>query len=231
MDSFISNEKNDNIRNNYLRNKVKLYNGYKITSDVLKQISYIESRAVLVRNDVAMTYCNINTLYELCDLHDSEPENEFIILGDDWYISYTELPGLCAIEINDWISISNNKNTFLQTIEMISTFKQLFLGYEDCLIYAALRHSTSYNFYKFILSNEYINQLTDQISLEDEKIKKEILDEILSIYGSIEKYLLDENRKKYENEHLEDYIYHNICFEVTNKFVTKYQRVLKLFKN
>ena len=197
MDSFISNEKYDNVRNNYLRNKVKLYNGYKITSNVLRQISYIESRAVLVRNNVDMTYCNINTLYELCDLHNSEPENEFLILGDDWYISYTELPDLCAIEINDWISISNNENTFLQTIEMISTFKQLFLGYEDCLIYARLRHSTSYNFYKFILSNEYINQLTDQIDLEDEKIKKEILDEILSIYGSIEKYLLDKNRKRY----------------------------------
>ena len=150
MDSFISNEKYDNVRNNYLRNKVKLYNGYKITSNVLRQISYIESRAVLVRNNVDMTYCNINTLYELCDLHNSEPENEFLILGDDWYISYTELPDLCAIEINDWISISNNENTFLQTIEMISTFKQLFLGYEDCLIYARLRHSTSYNFYKFI---------------------------------------------------------------------------------
>ena len=42
--------------------------------------------------------------------------------------------------------------------------------------------------------------------------------------NSLYSYLEDENREKYQQASIEDYIYHDVSFNVTNAFINKYKK-------
>lgn len=206
-----------------MRKNVEYYNGYDITKYVLKRVNLIDSKRTKEEiTQFAME--KINTLDELCEISELTPENIHIILGEDWYIIYVNLSDE-EIGIEDWVAINKVKNKFAQTIEMFNALKKILLEYEQSKIYSMLRHSTSYPFYKKLLDNGYLEERYNNIELDDYLPKiEEIKQGILTKYDSIEEYLQDESREKYEGSHLGDYIYHNVSFSITDKFRRKYKK-------
>ena len=165
----------------------------------------------------------IKSLNSLCKSHGTTPKNEHVILGEDWYIIYTDISDT-EIEVKDWVAIHNVENKFSQTIEMFNALKHILLEHENSIIYSTLRHSTSYQFYKKLLNEGYIEEGFDIIDFDDcNQELEEIKQKILSKYDSIDDYLSDEFREKYESSSVEDYIYHDVSFNITNSFKNRYK--------
>ena len=206
-----------------MRKKVEYYSGRKITKDVLRRINLIDLKRIQEGiNKFSME--EINSLKELCDSHETRPKNEHIILGEDWYIIYTDLSDM-EIEIKDWVAINSVDNKFTQTMEMFNALKQILLKHKDHDIYSTLRHSTSYPFYKKFLDQGYFEESYDILDFDDENPKlEEIKEKILSEYDSLYDYLEDENRNKYEDASVDDFIYHDVVFNVTDVFTNKYKK-------
>ena len=205
-----------------MRKKVEYYNGRKITKEVLKKVNLIELKSIEEGiTQFGMGY--VKTLSELSNSHKTKPKNEHLILGEDWYISYTTKKNN-EIEINDWISITKVENKFEQTIEMFNAIKQILITYKDSNIITTLRHSTSYPFYKKFLDTGYLEELIDEVDFDDYLPQlEEINEKILEQYNGIEEYLLDPNRNRYEKYHIEDFIYHEVIFIVSEKFKNRYK--------
>ena len=208
-----------------MRKKVEHFQGYEITPKILKEIKRIDTERM---EEGKTEFANTETkkLRNLCKIHESKPIQEHIILGEDWYISYTEVSEN-EIEITDWVAIDKVENKFTQTMEMLTALKIILLEHKHCDIYGMLRHSTSYPFYKKLIDKGFVDEeeATDVIFFDDSQPELEkIKEEILSEYDSIEDYLKDEFRKKYEGTHIEDHIYHEIVFNMSDKFRNNYKK-------
>lgn len=206
-----------------MRKKVEYYNGYNINRRVIHRINLIDLKRIK-EGITEFTMEKIKNLKSLCEIHDTTPEQEHIILGEDWYINYTDISE-DEIEINEWVAINNVENKLTQTMEMYTALKKILLKHAQKDIYAMLRHSTSYKFYQKFLSAGYIEESLDILDFDDsspelEKIKYKILTE----YDSFEEYLSDENRERYESESVEDFIYHEVSFNVTEEFKHRYKK-------
>ena len=202
-----------------MREKVKHYQGTEITPEVIRKMNLIE----LLRQREGLTIFtieNINNLEELCDYHDTKEEQENIILGEDWYLIYTTYND--ELEIQEWISINNVKDKLVQTMEMFSWIKNILLENKDKTIYSTLRHSTSYNFYKLFLEKGYIDEIYKSIDIEDD-IPKDLLSLIENRDNSSLEEYLDNEKKEILND-LPDFIFHNVEFLVTDKFIEKHNK-------
>ena len=147
-----------------MRGKVEYYNDRKITKEVLKKVNFIELKSIEEGiTQFGMGY--VKTLSELSNSHKTKAKNEHLILGEDWYISYTTKKNN-EIEINDWISITKVENKFEQTIEMFNAIKKILITYKDSNIITTLRHSTSYPFYKKFLDEGYLEELIDEVDFD-----------------------------------------------------------------
>lgn len=205
-----------------MRMKVEYYSGNKINNKVLKRINLIDLKRIQ-EGITKFSIERIKSLKTLCKSHETTPENEHVILGEDWYIIYTDISDT-EIEIKDWVAIHNVENKFSQTIEMFNALKHILLEHENHIIYSTLRHSTSYQFYKKLLNEGYIEEGYDIIDFDDcNQELEEIKQKILSKYDSIDDYLSDEFREKYESSSVEDYIYHDVSFNITNSFKNRYK--------
>lgn len=206
-----------------MRKKVEHYEGNEITKEILQRIRLIDEKRIqegITQFDME----EINSLEDLCEIDELTPEQIHIILGEDWYIVYAYISEE-EIDIKDWVAIDKVENKFTQTMEMFSALKKILLAHKDYDIYSMLRHSTSYPFYQKMLKEGLVEEGYDMVDFDDylpklEEIKQQILDE----YDSIEAYLADENRKRYEESNMEDYIYHNVVFNMTDKFKNRYKR-------
>lgn len=203
-----------------MREPIKYYNGFEITDEIIKKINLIELKRIK-ENITNITSEKIETLKDLCYLHGTLPKEENIILGTDWYIIYTiydETPN--EVEINEWLAINNVENKLMQTIEMFEALKKLLLNSQ--VVYATMRHSTSYKFYELLLNKGYIEEISNIKELDDElpeHIEKQ-KNELKNKYKNLEEYLSN-NTKKQE---IDDYIYHLIIFETTKLFTKRYQK-------
>lgn len=204
-----------------IRKKVKHYKGYQINPLVIRKINIID----LTRIKEGITEFSmekVKSLKQLSRSYLSSPNNTHIILGEDWYIAYTISED--ELNIRDWVSIGNVEHKFAQTSEMMSALKKILLENDNCNIKSMLRHSTSYKFYKKLLDEGLIEEQLDIITFDDylpelEKIKQEIFDK----YDSIEDYLNDEFRERYREYHIEDFIYHEVDFNITKSFINRYK--------
>ena len=203
-----------------MREQVKHYQGKEITKEVIRKMNLIE----LFRQKEGLTTFtieNIDTLEELCDYHDTNPEQENVIIGEDWYLMYTTYN--YELEIQEWISLNNVKDKLIQTMEMFNWIKKVLLENKDKIIYATLRHSTSYNFYKLLKEKRYIHQINKYIDIADD-----IPEDLLSIienrneFISLERFL-NKEKKEILND-LPDFIYHSVEFTLSNKFIKKYTK-------
>ena len=202
-----------------MREKVKHYQGKEITTEVIRKMNLIE---LLRQREGLTTFTieNIDNLEELCNYHDTKEEQENIILGQDWYLMYTTYND--ELEIQEWISINNVKDKLVQTMEMFKWIKKILLENKDKTIYSTLRHSTSYNFYKLFLEKGYIDEIYKSIDIEDD-----IPEDLLSLIenrdnSSLEEYL--DNEKEEILNDLPDFIFHNVEFWVTDKFIEKHNK-------
>lgn len=206
-----------------MRKKVEYHKGTDLTKEILKRIHLIDAKRIQEgTTQFNMEECR--TAEELCEIYETTPEATNIILGEDWYIIYAYISEE-EIDIKDWVAIDKVENKFTQTMEMFSALKKILLAHKDYDIYSMLRHSTSYPFYQKLVNEGYVEEGYDMVDLDEsseelEVIKQEILDE----YDSIEDYLSDEKRERYEGTHLDDNIYHNVVFNTTEKFNNKYKR-------
>ena len=206
-----------------MRREIEYYNGKRITKEILKRVNLIELKSIQ-EGITVFEMDNIKTIHELSFSHKTKPKNEHLILGEDWYISYI-IKSNNEIEINDWISITKVTNKFEQTMEMFNAIKQILVTHSNNNIRAMLRHSTSYPFYKIFLDEGYLEELIDNIDFDDYlPMLEEIYEKILEQYDSIEEYLSDPNREKFEKEHIEDFIYHEVIFQVSQKFKNRYKK-------
>ena len=202
-----------------MREKVKHYQGKEITTEVIRKMNLIE---LLRQREGLTTFTieNIDNLEELCNYHDTKEEQENIIFGQDWYLMYTTYND--ELEIQEWISINNVKDKLVQTMEMFKWIKKILLENKDKTIYSTLRHSTSYNFYKLFLEKGYIDEIYKSIDIEDD-----IPEDLLSLIenrdnSSLEEYL--DNEKEEILNDLPDFIFHNVEFWVTDKFIEKHNK-------
>lgn len=204
-----------------MRKKVEYYKGTEITDEVLKRVNLIELKRQR-EGLTTFTSENIDSLEELCYEHDTKPAQENIILGEDWYIIYTTFNK--EIEIQEWLSIGNVKDKLIQTMEMFNAIKTILLDNKDKSIYATLRHSTSYKFYKLLLEKGYIKEFENRFDIADD-IPEDLLTIIENIpkkYNSIEEYI--DTEKEDNLEDLPDFIYHNVDFKVSDKFIERYNK-------
>lgn len=206
-----------------MRKKVEYYDGHKITKNVLKKVNLIDLKRIQ-EGITEFTVEEFTSLKEMCEVYETLPQNHHIILGEDWYLLYTKNDE-GELEIKDWVAIHNVENKFIQTMEMFTAIKKIFLENQECDMYGVLRHSTSYKFYKKLLESNYIDEGYDIIEFEDEiEEVEETKNKILSEYDSLEDYLLDPNRNTYQEISLDDHIYHFVCFNITDTFKNKYKK-------
>lgn len=206
-----------------LRKQVEYYNGKEINRKVLNRINLIDLKRIK-EGITQFSMERVKSLKKICKEHETDPEDEHVILGEDWYIVYTNISDM-EIEIKDWVAINNVENKLNQTMEMFNALKKILLEHENCNIYGMLRHSTSYPFYKKLLDEGYIEESVDIIDFDDYLPKlEEIKQKILTDYDSIEDYLADPNRDRYEGSAMEDYIYHEVSFNVTESFKNRYKK-------
>ena len=197
------------------------YNGFEITDEIIKKVNLIELKRI--KEKITNISCEkIDNLKDLCLLHGTMPQEEYIVLGMDWYVIYTRYnDNPDEIEINEWVAINNVENKLMQTIEMFNTIKNILLDSKK--VYATMRHSTSYKFYKLLLNRGYIEELSNVKELDDElpnhiELKK---NELQNQYSSLEEYLSIDNDIKQD---IDDYIFHLIIFRMTDKFTKRYKK-------
>ena len=92
-----------------MRKKIEYYNGKEITRSVLKIINLIDLTRIKEGIN-AFSMESVKTLRSLCKEHESDPEEEYIILGEDWYIIYTKKFDT-EIDIKDCEEFRKNVNT------------------------------------------------------------------------------------------------------------------------
>lgn len=207
-----------------MRKAIEYYKGYEINEEVIKRINSIEQ----IRINEGLTSITpepISTLEDLCAIHDTLPEEENIILGQDWYIIYTKIN--YEIEINEWLAIGDVQNKLTQTIEMLNALKIVLLKSGNTKVYATMRHSTSYKFYRSLLSRGYLEEISDIANIEDNLPEdlEQIKNNLKRKYKSLEEYLSNSNKENLENTDFDDFIYHFIIFKTTDKFRKRYKRV------
>lgn len=207
-----------------MRNTIEYYKGYEINEEVIKRINSIEQIRI---NEglTSITPEQISTLEDLCAIHDTLPEEENIVLGQDWYIIYTKIN--YEIEINEWLAIGNVQNKLTQTIEMLNALKIVLLKSGNTKVYATMRHSTSYKFYQSLLSRGYLEEISDIANIEDNLPEdlEQIKNNLKRKYKSLEEYLSNSNKENLENTDFDDFIYHFIIFKTTDKFKKRYKRI------
>jgi len=200
--------------------KINHYQGKEITKDIIDKINEIakkryDEKTMNERNE------GISPLTNGYLWNNTRRSEENVILGVDWFITYADKKN--QIEILEWVSLENISNKFEQTIEMFTAFRKILLLSKDRKIDAYMKHLTSYPFYKKLLQEEYFEEIYDYPQIEHGIIEgsKEDIKEIIKKYGSLSQYLKSNNN---EYSHLEQCIYHDTTFKITNKFIKRYQK-------
>lgn len=72
-----------------MRKKVEYYHGYEITKKVLKKANLIGLKRYR-EGRYSIMFDETISLEDLCNWNDASPEEEYLVLGEDWYIIYTK---------------------------------------------------------------------------------------------------------------------------------------------
>lgn len=202
-----------------MRKKVEHYVGEEITESVISTINLMAMR----RYEEGVFSClfeGVDTLEDLCSWHGALPQQENVVMGEDWVIIYVERKN--DIEIVEWLDIEDVSDKFSQTIEMMNAMKEILLSSKGRCVIAEMRHDTSYQFYKKLLDKDFVVSNHDSLELDPvapSDIEKMVSD-VESIYGSLDKYFLQKDRKI--DPEIDKYFYHYVSFGITDKFVKRY---------
>jgi hypothetical protein len=207
-----------------MRNRPKQYVGYEITPDLIAKIKSISIQRYdsLIYQDY---FEEIQTVEDLARMHDIKAKDEILILGEDWFISYSQQP--IELEVLEWVALDNIENKMAQIREMLNTLKYiLYLSRTTCLS-AHLRHDTSYRFYQMGIRRGIIKPAIDEAFVDyyHPEEMEQIVDELERKYKNLDNFFDSEEKDSYPE--YEQYILHRVVFTVTKNFVKQYKKSQK----
>ena len=194
---------------------VLIFKGDEITDVVIKKIKLIAKERYSW--EIYDNYFDdINNVSDLVHSHSSNIYDEVVVLGNDWFLCYEQTIG--AISILEWVAIDNN-HKIKQSIEMMTTLKQIFLENNNVHFYATMRHDSSYKIYLKMLKRNYFTEIyhdtfVDSVAPENFLYFQE------ECYASVEDFLSSEESKEY-NEYLK-YVLHQVIFVRNQKLLDDY---------
>lgn len=179
----------------------------------MRQIAKAQNDSTYYNHYYRFLYFYVQLLFS----HATNPWDERLILGQDWYLEYCIEGDL--LFILDWASVPNDQ-VFLQVCEMKQAFQQIFSSNGVKYAFASMRHSTSYAFYQRALKFQLVQTLNEELCL-DYFIPKS-LEQKIDAYRDISEFL------QFVGDDLsfEDgfYIFHEIEFCVTDRFLRRKKR-------
>ena len=135
----------------------------------------------------------------------------------------------CPVEMvmgnNDFFSnLPREKDIMSQTTEMLGAMISILIQGENKEIYAIMKHHTSYKFYQKLKQLGYVEELYWCSQMEEERpIELDRIVEVLKEkYDDLNEYFSDENREHFPE--YAEYIFHDITFTVTDKFLKRYKK-------
>lgn len=204
-----------------MERKVEYFNGKEITGDVILRMKDIVSKSkkgFLIEDFV------FETFEDLCDIHSTDPEQEFVILGNDWVISHYDFDDEVTISL--WAGCEKVEDKFRQAMEMKKALKEVLLENARCRIFASMRRDTSYKFYESLLTRGYFEEEWNYVVVQDDLNNRSLhfsIEYIKYIYGSVEEFIKDFGIQNFPSG-FDEYVYHRVSFGVTEKFVKQYKK-------
>lgn len=201
--------------------EVKHYVGEEITKDVIDKINLM-AMTRYEEGTFSVLYEGVDTLEQLCAWHGALPEQENVLMGEDWVIVYVKRKR--EIELVEWLDIEVVPDKLCQTMEMVKAMKDVLLESEGKMLIADMRQDTSYQFYQMMLKRGYLESYNDYAGVEESApsdvaaFSRRIIDE----YGTLDDYFSNDNREIIEE--YEKYFYHSVSFGITDKFVKRYKK-------
>lgn len=207
-----------------MRTIPKVYHGTEVTEDIIQKIKYI----CKIRYD-NLTYqeyfSEIQNIDDLCELHDTVPSEETIVMGEDWFITYADKG--YQIEVLEWVALNDVEEKTIQIREMLKILKDILYQARKTCVSAFLRHDTSYKFYKLGIKKGFIKPGIDSIFIDcyHPTEMDEIINELLEKYQTLDNFFNSEQKDNYPQ--YEQYVLHNVAFTITEDFVKKYEKSQK----
>lgn len=201
------------------RKLVEYYNNSNVSNDVLDRMKNI---ALLRYNaeDGDVTSNIIKSLESVCyGIFDTDLVN--IVLGEDWFLIYVS--DCDDVVFEAWVASDTVDNKLDQSMEMYKEFKKILLANSDKNFFASMKKTTSYNFYRKMLDMGYVEEF-DEISSFAYYTPFEIVEEIMMNCGSLDCYLKSGSDECGFNEKAKEYVFCDVEFGVTDKFVKKYKK-------
>lgn len=202
-----------------MRKEVKHYQGMDITREIINKMFFICAKRNF-KVDGTIPYEDINSIDDLTFYFGCEVDEMNVIIGEDWFITYSDTGG--TIGIIEWVSIEEVPDKLRQSLEMKKYITELLLTTQDKSIESVMRHTTSYRFYEALKKHGYIDELYNMPGM-DEYIPFDIqleLDRQIEKNVNIKGYLANEDR----NKEYDEYFYHDIDFYLTDKFFDMYKK-------
>lgn len=205
-----------------MRKQVEYYCGEQITDDVL-----VRTRDIARKSDngwIFSMYDDIESLSDLCCCHNSYPDEEYIVLGEDWFITYT-IDGNKDVYISQWACVDDRKDNFDRTIEMMKAMKKIFIENAGLTFYSGLRHDTSFRFYERMIRRGFIQEKCRDSEINENSSEglERVLEDITLRYGSVDAYLERGDFSDFPDE-FKKLIFHDVEFVITDKFVKQYKK-------
>lgn len=194
-----------------MEREVRFYKGSEIDTKVIQRIKQIALKGygkLIYERGFAM----IDDVSQLSSKHDVDTEDEIVVLGEDWFLCYQIADDMVAFL--DWASTDFNGSKFEQTIEMMKTFRIIFLQNTKKRFTAHMRHNTSWQFYYTLLKKGFVNEVENYLYVDTSLINSDNFPHLIE-------ELLDKNEALKHPEYWQ-YCFHDITFTITDEFVKKY---------
>ena len=208
-----------------LKRIIKHFEGEEINKRIIRKLR----RIVMSRGEE----CSYSILYDDCEFSIKDlshwdramVEQEHLILGADWFIMYVKRKR--EIEITDWVCVPNVKDKLVQTKEMLHAMKNIFLESRDFTMRASMKFDTSYQFFRSLLKHGYVEEYSNYVDTFNDSPSKlqEWVDNIVCFAQPFSEQLESNELKK--NPEYKKYLYHDVVFGVTDKFIERYAKSLR----
>ncbi len=188
---------------------IRYFNGEEITDDVILKMNSITERSRRPQDVIYFDEC-LEGVENLTACRGTFPEQENIVLGEDWFIGYVDWYD--SIEFTMWYGVDKADNKVVQTAEMLSALRSVLSSYPDRKFTGYLKHFTSYPIYKKYEEHGYI--------------KTREHTEFIDCGAPVDMDMRFKKEQKCKNADFSlevgDWVLHGVEFEVTDKFQKRY---------
>ncbi len=201
-----------------MKRTVNIYQGKEISPKEIEIIKRIAQKKY--SPEIYQEYHEFLTDVEsIATIYETDINNLFLILGEDWFLIYENEEDVGVLE---WVALDDTDNKMKQIMEMLKTLKEILLQNKDKYFVVSMRHNTSYQFYQKMLKKGYFeedyHELTIDIACPDQ------LANTFEEMGFLDDASMLENPNLKISKGDQAYIFHNIDFFVSDKFINKYEK-------